>query len=90
MRFLINDFKKYVYIKVTNLGCVILCLYVDDILIFSSNISIIKETKYFLWNNFDIKDLREAYVIWEQGFYKVLRVFVLLLKVLRNAVFIKF
>jgi hypothetical protein len=42
---------------------VILCLYVDDILIFGSNINMIKEVKDFLSSNFEMKDLSEADVI---------------------------
>ena len=44
-------------------GGVILCLYVDDILIFGMNIDAINEVKYFLLKSFDMKDLGEAYVI---------------------------
>jgi hypothetical protein len=42
---------------------VILCLYVDDILILGTSHDVIKETKYFLSNNFEMKDLGEADVI---------------------------
>ena len=41
----------------------ILCLYVDDILIFRNNINVIEEVKGFLSRNFEIKDLGEADVI---------------------------
>ena len=41
----------------------ILCLYLDDILIFRNNINVIKEVKEFLSNNFEIKDLGEADVV---------------------------
>ena len=44
-------------------GGVILCLYVDDILIFGMNIDAINEVKSFLLKSFDIKDLGEVYVI---------------------------
>ena len=40
-----------------------MCLYVDDILIFGTNINAIKEVKSFLSKSFDTKDLREADVI---------------------------
>jgi hypothetical protein len=36
------------------------CLYVDDILILGTSLDAIKETKDFLSNNFEMKDLREA------------------------------
>jgi len=42
---------------------VILCLYVDGILIFGTSLDVIKEVKDFLSNNLEIKDLREADVI---------------------------
>src|SRR6266498_582322 len=42
---------------------VILCLYVDDILIFGTNIDVINEVKSFLSKSFDMKDLGEADVI---------------------------
>jgi hypothetical protein len=40
-----------------------LCLYVDDILIFETNLNVIKEVKDILSNNFEVKDLGEADVI---------------------------
>jgi hypothetical protein len=42
---------------------VILCLYVDDILIFGSSLKVIEEVKGFLSNNFEMKDLGEVDVI---------------------------
>ena len=42
---------------------VILCLYVDDILIFGMSLNLIKEVKDFLSENFETKDLGEADVI---------------------------
>jgi hypothetical protein len=42
---------------------VILCLYVDDILIFGTNLNVIKEVKEFLSQNFEMKDLGETDVI---------------------------
>lgn len=41
----------------------IICLYVDDMLIFSTHINAINETKMFLSSQFYMKDLGEAYVI---------------------------
>jgi len=35
----------------------LLCLYVDDILIFGSNLNVIDEVKKLLASNFDLKDL---------------------------------
>jgi hypothetical protein len=39
---------------------VILCLYVDDILLFGTNLDVIKEVKYILSRCFEIKDLGVA------------------------------
>jgi hypothetical protein len=40
-----------------------LCLYVDDILIFSTKIEVINDVKSFLSKSFDMKDLGESDVI---------------------------
>jgi hypothetical protein len=42
---------------------VIMCLYVDDILIFEIDANDINEVKYFLSQSFDMKDLCETNVI---------------------------
>src|SRR5688500_19312446 len=42
---------------------VILCLYVDDILILGTSLDVIKDTKDLLSNNFEMKDLGEADVV---------------------------
>ena len=42
---------------------VIICLYVHDMLIFGTNLSIIDKAKRLLSSLFEMKDLREAYVI---------------------------
>jgi hypothetical protein len=42
---------------------VILCLYVDDILIFGTSFDVINEFKTFLCQSFDMKDMDEADVI---------------------------
>ena len=41
----------------------IICLYVDDMLIFGPNVNVINETKNFLSSKFEMKDLGEADVI---------------------------
>ncbi|KAM1806975.1 hypothetical protein ACFX11_030046 [Malus domestica] len=40
-----------------------MCLYVDDMLIFGSNVHLVNEVKTLLSNNFDMKDLGEANLI---------------------------
>jgi hypothetical protein len=61
--FVVNEADRCVYYQQGGGQSVILCLYVDDILIFRTNIDVINEVKSFLSNNFDIKDLGEANVI---------------------------
>ncbi|GJZ34017.1 retrotransposon protein, putative, ty1-copia subclass [Tanacetum coccineum] len=61
--FKINECGKCVYVKDTSSGYVILCLYVDDMLIIGSNNKMIKSTKDMLKSNFDMKDMGLADVI---------------------------
>ena len=61
--FKINECDKCVYIKETTNGYVILCLYVDDILIVGSDDKMIKSTKNMLNSRFDMKDMGTADVI---------------------------
>jgi hypothetical protein len=42
---------------------VILCLYVDDILIFETSLDVINEVKTFLCQSFDMKDMGEVDVV---------------------------
>jgi hypothetical protein len=42
---------------------VILCLYVDDILIFKTSLDVINEVKTFLCQSFDMKDMGEVDVV---------------------------
>ena len=51
------------YIKNTENDYVILCLYVDDILIVGSDDKMIKSTKNMLNSRFDMKDMRLVDVI---------------------------
>jgi hypothetical protein len=61
--FVVNEANKCVYYRYGGGKGVILCLYVDDILILGTSLDVIKETKDFLSNNFEMKDLGEADVI---------------------------
>ena len=61
--FVINDADKCVYVKLLENACVILYLYVGDILIFGTNLNVINERKNFLSKKFDMKDLGVANVI---------------------------
>ncbi|CAM8941689.1 unnamed protein product [Rhodiola kirilowii] len=62
--FQINECDKCVYIKKFDNGsCVIVCLYVDDMLIMGPNLDVINSTKKILNSTFDMKDMGEADVI---------------------------
>ena len=61
--FVINDADRCVSYRYGGGVGVILCLYVDNILIFGMNIDAINEVKSFLSKSFDMKDLGEDDVI---------------------------
>jgi hypothetical protein len=61
--YVINGANKCIYSKFNNSEVVIICLYVDDLLIFGTNLDIVHDTKRFLGSNFDLKDMGEANVI---------------------------
>ena len=50
----------YIYIKVCGSRFIFLVLYVDDILLASNDMNLLKETKGLLAKTFDMKDLGEA------------------------------
>ena len=58
--FVVNEVDTCVYYRYGGGEGVILCLYVDDILIFRTSLNVIKEVKDLLSNNFEMKDLGEA------------------------------
>ena len=43
--------------------CILICLYVDDMLIFGTNMELIKDTKLSMSSHFEMKDLGEADII---------------------------
>ena len=59
----INDVDKCIYSKYEDNTCVVISLYVDDMLIFGTSLEVVCETKKFLGSKFDMKDLGEAKVI---------------------------
>jgi len=61
--FVVNEANKYVYYRFGSVEGLILCLYVDDILIFGTSLNVIKEVKDFLSQSFEMKDLGVADVI---------------------------
>ena len=58
--FVENKVDKCIYCKVSGRKFIFLILYVDDILLASSDLGLLHETKRMLSNNFDMKDLGEA------------------------------
>ena len=62
--FKINECDKCAYTKDTTHGYVILCLYVDDMLIIGSDDKIIRSTKDMLKSKLDMKDMGLADVIF--------------------------
>ena len=63
MGFFINNVDKCVHAKINGGKEIIICSYVDDMLMFGTNFEQVKSTKGFLSLNFDTKDLGEADVI---------------------------
>nr|ABA98341.2 retrotransposon protein, putative, Ty1-copia subclass [Oryza sativa Japonica Group] len=61
--FVLNEADKCMYYRYGGGEGVILCLYVDDILIFGTSLNVIEEVKDFLSKSFEIKDLGEPDVI---------------------------
>ena len=62
-RFSSVEIDKCVYTKCTEKECVIIALYVDDMLIFGTSLSVVHSTKRVLASQFDMKDMGEAKVI---------------------------
>jgi len=62
----VNTFDSCVYLKVIGSDLCdnnTICLYVDDMLIFGTNVHVINETKKLLSSHFEMKDMGEADVI---------------------------
>ena len=58
-----NGSVKCIYSKFTSEYCVIIFLYVDDLLIFGTNIEDVYETKKYLTSKFKMKYLNEVDMI---------------------------
>ena len=67
-----NDVDKCICSIVENNSCITICLYVDDMLIFGSNLQVFIKTKSFLISKFDMKNLGEVEVILEIKITKTL------------------
>jgi hypothetical protein len=61
--FSINEADRCVYYYHGGGQGVILCLYVDDILIFGTSLDVINKVKIFLCQSFDMKDMSETDII---------------------------
>ena len=62
--YLINVADKCIYLKSYDTNTyVIICIYVDDMLIFWTSMNVINETKKFFEYNFDMKDMGEENMI---------------------------
>ena len=55
-----NTIDQCIYLKFNGSKFIILVLYVDDILLASSDVGLLHETKRFLSSKFDMKDLGDA------------------------------
>ena len=63
MVFSTNDVDKCMYTKSKNGECVIICLYVDDMLMSGTCIDIVSKAKLFFEFKFEMKDMGETSVI---------------------------
>jgi hypothetical protein len=69
--FVINEADRSVYCHHGGGHRVILCLYVDDILIIGTNMDVINDVKSFFSKSFDMKDLGEADVILKSSLLRM-------------------
>ena len=58
-----NIVDRCIYLKKSGSAWILLVLYVDDILLASTNLSLLRETKDLLSENFDTKDMGEAHYV---------------------------
>ena len=66
-----NEEDNCIYAKFKNEKIIFLILYVDDILLASSDIDLLLEIKKFLSSKFDMNDLGEASFVLELKFTKM-------------------
>ena len=65
-----NTIDQCIYHKISESKFILQVLYVDDILLASSNIGLLHETKRFLSNNFEMKDLGNASFVLDIQIYR--------------------
>ena len=64
-----NIVDRCIYLKVSGSKVIFLIMYFDDILLATNDLGLLHETKIFLSNNFEMKDMGEvSYVIWIEIF----------------------
>ena len=61
--FKINECNKCAYVQEFDDSCVIVCLYIDDLLIMGTSKKVIIDTKKMLSSSFDMKDMGKADVM---------------------------
>ncbi|XP_008385535.1 uncharacterized protein [Malus domestica] len=70
-----NKINECVYLKISGSKIIFLVLYVDDILLASSDLTLLQTTKDMLATSFDMKDLGEAmFAIWLRNLVRGLNV----------------
>lgn len=57
--FIENVVDRCIYLKVNESQFIFLFLYVDDILLANSDLTLLSENKHYLFNNFDMKYMGE-------------------------------
>lgn len=75
--FKVNSSNTCVYSKLFRAKCMIIWLYVDDMLIFGTNIEVVNNTKLLLSSHFQMKDLGEVDVILGIKIRKIINEFFL-------------
>ena len=58
--FVMNPFDECIYHKFSGSKYIFLVLYVDDMLLATNDLNLLRDTKKFLSNNFEMKDLGNA------------------------------
>ena len=65
-----NTIDQCIYHKISESKFILQVLYVDDIMLASSNIGLLHETKRFLSNNFEMEDLGNASFVLDIQIYR--------------------
>jgi len=73
--FIIHEYNKCIYSKKLDNYYIILCLYVDDVLIFDTSLDAIQMLKDYLSQNFYMKNLDPTDWYWEWKYSELLMEF---------------